>query len=123
MYQLPEGFKEYSRDGDSVTFIRPGHTVSEPRLLIINRKTPVANGNGFSIPQYRVRTVDGHVDSDGKPVRDRSAVDIYIRKPVDASLEPIQTSLAAIATMLADVDFQDDALVDYMFPKEGDTPA
>lgn len=123
MFQLPDGYFEYEKNSDSATYIRPGHTVSEPSLLIINRKTPVANGNGFSIPVYRLRLIDGHLDGDGKPVKERSSVEILIKQPVNASLTRIQAALDFASSMLADEDFQDDALVDYMYPKEGNEPS
>lgn len=119
MHQLPVGWSEYGRDGNnSVTFLRPGHTVQAPRLAIFNRKPPVANGNGFSVPTYRVRLIDGHVDADGAALRERSILDLTIRQPVDAAAAPITASVAALATMLSDVEFVDDAITDYMFPRE-----
>lgn len=116
---LPVGWSEYGRDGNnSVTFLRPGHTVTEPRLLIINRKTPVVSGTSFSVPTYRVRMIDGHVDGDGNPLRERTILDLTIRHPVNASTATASTSIAALATMLADAEFVDDALTDFMFPRE-----
>lgn len=122
MHQLPVGWSEYGRDGNnSVTFLRPGHTVQAPRLAIFNRKPPVANGNGFSVPTYRVRLIDGHLDADGVAMRERSILDLTIRQPVDASATAITTSLSALAAMLSDAAFVDDATVDYMFPREAPT--
>lgn len=120
MYTLPIDWSEFGRNGsDSVTFLRPGHTVKEPRLMIVDRKAPSVTGQGgFSVPTYRVRFIDGHVDVDGVPVKERSIVEINIRQPVNASNTAITASLAAAATMLGNVEFVNDATVDFMFPRE-----
>lgn len=119
MYQLPTGWSEFGRDGkDSVTFLRPGHTVQAPRLMIINRKPPVANGSGFSVPTYRVRLIDGHQDVDGVSLKERSILELTIRNPIDASPAVIGASITQLAAMLGSADFVDDATVDYMFPRE-----
>lgn len=120
MSTLPVGWLEYGRNGsDSVTFVRPGHTVEAPRLAIFDRKQPVANGgNGFSVPQYRIRLMDGHVDVDGVPVKERSIVEVTIRHPVGASDTAIEASIAAAAALLADVEVVTNATDDLMFPRE-----
>lgn len=119
MKTLPVGWSEFGRNGsDSVTFTRPGHTVTAPRLAIFDRKLPVSNGNGFSVPSYRVRLIDGHLDIDGNPLKERSIVEVTVRQPVGASATPITTSIADVAAILADAAFVDDATVDYMFPRE-----
>lgn len=119
MHTLPVGWSEFGRDGsDSVTFLRPGHTVAEPCLAIFNRKTPVANGSGFSVPSYRIRLIDGHVDGEGAPIKERTILDLTIRHPVNASAVKASASIAALATMLADAELVDDATTDYMFPRE-----
>lgn len=119
MHILPVGWSEYGRNGpNSVTFLRPGHTVQEPRLAIVDRKPAVANGNGFSVPSYRVRLIDGHLDADGAPLKERSIVDLTIRQPVNATTAPITASIAALATMVGGAEFVNDATVDLMFPRE-----
>lgn len=119
MSQLPTGWLEYGRNGsDSVTFVRPGHTVEAPRLAIFDRKQPVANGNGFSIPQYRIRLIDGHLDADGLPLKERSIVEVVIRHPLSATDTSVETSIAAVAALLADTQVVGNATDDLMFPRE-----
>lgn len=115
----PTGYKEFSRNGsDSVTFIRSGHTTSAPRLAIFDRKVPVANGNGFSVPQYRFRLIDGHVDAEGVPLKERSIIEVIVRHPVGIDATSITTALADASAIVGDAEFVNDALVDLMFPKE-----
>lgn len=117
---LPSGWVEFGSNGDnSVTFLRPGHTVTEPRLAIFSRKPAVAQANGnFSVPEYRVRLFDGHVDTDGLPKKDKAIVEVVIRLPVGDDATPTETSLAALAAMLADAAFVTNATVDLMWPRE-----
>lgn len=117
---LPDGTFEYGRNGlNSITFVRPGHTTTAPRLLIINRVEAQQNGGGeFSLPTYRVRFIDGHVDAEGNPKAARSHVELVVRQPVDSVDDPIKTSLGYLKDLLADPDFVDDATADLMFPEE-----
>lgn len=119
MYTLPAGWYIYSQTADSVTVARPGHTVSAPRLVIFDRKVPTLNPQGtFSVPTYRVRFIDGHVDGDGIPLREKSLVELTVRNPLPAGVVAVTASLAAMATLVAAAEFVDDAVNDQMFPRE-----
>lgn len=118
MHQLATGWKIFSQTADSVTVARPGHTVSEPRLAIFDRKVPVSGPNGFSVPTYRVRLIDGHVDVDGAPIKEKSLVEVVVRNPLSADATAVTASIAAVAAMLANPEFVNDAVVDQMMPRE-----
>lgn len=118
MHTLPIGWYIFSQTADSVTVARPGHTVSEPRLAIFDRKVPVQGPNGFSVPTYRVRLIDGHVDAEGAPIKEKSLVEVTIRNPLSVNGTSVTASIAAVATMLADAEFVNDAVVDQMMPRE-----
>lgn len=120
MYHLEDGTFAYGSNGpNSRTYVRPGHTAQAPRLLIVDRQEATSNGNGsFSIPRYRVRFIDGHLDSENAPLAERSHVEIVIRQPTNATLTAITESIRYAAAMLGDEDFVNDATVDLMFPRE-----
>lgn len=120
MNQLPTGWKEFSRSGsDSITFIRPGHTAAAPRLAIFDRKVPTpVSGNTAPVGQYRLRLIDGHVDSEGVPLSQRSIVEINIRQPSGFATTAVGESITAAVAILGGAEFVDDATVDYMFPRE-----
>lgn len=118
MHQLPSGWKIFSQTENSLTAVLPGHTVAAPRIAIFDRRVATQNGNGFSVPTYRVRLISGDLDPENMPIRERVLVDCTIRVPVNANSSLATASLAALAGMLADPEFVDDATVDQMFPRE-----
>lgn len=115
----PIAWAQYAANGDSVTFVRAGHTVTKPSLALFTRKAPIPNGQGgYSVPTYNVRFINGHVDANGVPLKERSIVEINVRHPVGASATDITAAIAEAATMLADAEFVNDATSDLMFPRE-----
>lgn len=84
---VPSTWKFHSSqsNGNSVTFTRPGHTVQQPRLAIISRVVPVydTKRQDWSVPQYRVRILDGIMDADGNPDPTKTLADVTFRCSLD----------------------------------------
>lgn len=88
-FNVPATWSFYgsSADGNSITFVRVGNTVAEPRLMVINRTPPVFNARAgtWSVPTYRVRVIDGVLDADGKPDPTRTLSDCTFRSSVGSN--------------------------------------
>lgn len=117
MFNVPSDWTFYSANGDSMTFQMSGHTVSAPRVVIFKRKTPTLGRNGeFSLSSYEVKGTIGHLDADGKPMRQRSHVTVSIDAPVGADRSVVKTLLSSLGGQLQDASFQDAALDSLLFP-------
>lgn len=116
-YVVPVDWKFNGSQADQTTFTLPGHTVAQPRLAIFDRKVPSFNGNGSKVPSYRVRVVRGVVDAEGHALPTRVTADITIRWPLEAAPADVKSDMAAIAAVLADVDFQGDVVDEQLLPR------
>ena len=68
---LPAGWQFFgsANNGNSVTFVLPGHTAETPRLAIFKRVIPTYNNGVWSKPSYTAKVSFGLLDADGAPVR------------------------------------------------------
>lgn len=73
MYTVPATWKFHgsSNNGNTVQFVRPGHTAAAPRLAIFKRTIPTYQNGRWSRPSYDVKIVSGVLDTDGNPVAQR----------------------------------------------------
>lgn len=70
MLTLPAGYTFFgaSNNGNTVTFIKTGHTVQKPLTLVMKRTIPTFQNGVWSKPSFDVKVVRGLQDSDGKPL-------------------------------------------------------
>lgn len=120
-FNVPATWRFYgaSSDGSQVTYTRPGHTVQEPRLAIIDRKTAVfdANRQKWSVPEYRVRVIDGVLDKDGNPDPTRTLADLTCRSSLSSNGGARGDEVTADLLLIIDqVDFSEAAFVSQGFP-------
>lgn len=108
-----------SSDGSSVTYTRPGHTVKEPRLALVDRKTASfdANRQKWSVPEYRVRVFDGVLDKDGNPDPTRTLVDLTCRSSLSSGGDSRGDEVMADLLLIIDqADFAAAAFTSLEFP-------
>lgn len=97
MAAMTTALKEFSSNGDSITYGLTGHDPGNPRLLIQKRRVPsgkqVVQSNDFSI-------IFGAVDSDGIVLPERVALSVGGRVPITAAGD---TELDAAIVILRDL--------------------
>lgn len=54
-----------SNNGNTVSFVKTGHTVQKPLMLVVKRTIPTFQNGAFSKPSFDVKVVRGLVDSVG----------------------------------------------------------
>lgn len=93
---------------DSVSYQLPGHTVSEPHFMIIDRKVPTTRS---TTAEYRIRIYQGFLDAEGTRVPERSVLELTCRRPVSGVgvIDAVKGNITRLAGMLSDA-----ALVDQM---------
>lgn len=77
-FTVPSTWAVYKDEGDQVTYTRPGHSVQQPRLAMVNRTVAsfdIKRGL-WSTPKYRVRVFDGVLDAKGNPDPTRTYFDL-----------------------------------------------
>lgn len=109
--------KFFSDREDQTTFTLTGHTVKKPRLAIFDRKVPVVNGNGTSVPWYRIRIIEGVEDADGNVIPTRITCDLTIRWPLEAAPADVIADIAKLASLVSDVDLQSDIADEQLLPR------
>lgn len=120
-FTVPATWRFYgaSSDGSQVTFTRPGHTVQEPRLAIVDRKIGVFDSNRqrWSTPEYRVRVVDGVLDADGNPDPTRTIADLTCRSSLASNGGARGDEVVADLLLIIDqTDFASAAYIGQVFP-------
>nr|URG16489.1 MAG: coat protein [Leviviridae sp.] len=117
MTTVPSTYQNYGSENGNRQFLMPGHSVSAPRVLSVRRKNPTLNGNGeFSLPLYELKFTVGHVDSEGKPLKQRSHITLTVQHPVGADQTAVNTAIDDLVTVISQASFKDDAMVDLMYP-------
>lgn len=109
--------KLFSSKEDQTTFTLTGHTVKRPYLAIFDRKVPVVNGNGTSVPWYRIRIIRGVLDSAGDPIQTRVTCDVTIRWPLEALSADAIADIAKLGSLLSNVDLQSDIVDEQLLPR------
>lgn len=120
-FQVPATWRLFgaSSDGSQQTYTRPGHTVQEPRLAIIDRTVAVFDGNRgkWSVPTYRVRVADGVLDADGNPDPTRTLLDMTCRSSLSSNGAARGDEVTADLLLIVDqTDFANAAFVTQEFP-------
>lgn len=116
MHNLPVGWVLFRNEGDKATYLRPGHTVTTPRLAIFSRSEASFTATASSNTLYSVRLINGNVDADGKPIPARSIVEVTVRTPIGIDQSVLDALIADAVTVVSNTEFAQDATVDLMFP-------
>lgn len=117
---LPASFTLFgvSNNGNTVTYLRPGHTTRTPRLAIFKRTVPVYLNGRWSNPSYDVKIVAGVLDADGAPVPVKIQIGTDgIRWPmvgVDVN-STFNTAMADFAAIMSVADM-DETILAQVFP-------
>lgn len=115
-YIVPVTWKLFSRTENAVTYIRPGHTVKEPRLAIFDRVVPVSSGKGSRSAQTRVRIIAGEVDSLGNPISSRVIAEAIVKHLPTSNVALAISCAADLALVIGNADFQQDVVVEQLLP-------
>lgn len=115
-FVAPAGWKLFSKEKDSTTFILPGHTVKASRLAIFARVTPVSSGKGSTVPSCRIRFLEASVNTDGTVSPTKMSVDTTVRYPIEADPVKVTALLALAGAALSNVDLQQDLVVEQLLP-------
>lgn len=92
---------DYSQQGNTKTLTAPGHTVSEPRLVIQKRKV-AANGTG--VAETTVKVVYGTSDANG-PLASRVSFETSVRYPVNGDPADTTAALALFREIVGSDEF------------------
>lgn len=117
---LPASFTLFgvSNNGNTITYLRAGHTTRTPRLAIFKRTVPVYLNGRWSNPSYDVKIVSGVLDADGAPVPVKIQIGTDgIRWPmvgVDVN-STFASALADFAAIMSEVGM-DQTILSQVFP-------
>lgn len=107
---IPANYSFYgsSNNGNTVTYVKTGHSVQKPLMLVIKRTIPSFNNGVFSKPSFDVKVVRGLQDADGKPLATRLQVGTDgIRWDVNGAnlAAEINDAVADFAAVVGDAGF------------------
>ena len=116
-YVIPIDWKFYgSNNGNQKMFQLPGHTVTAPRLAIFERKVPVLVDGVTTNPSYRIRVVEGELDSLGLPLPSRTTIDVNVKFDFRASATKVDADVAVLGVLFSSPDFRQDMIVEQRLP-------
>lgn len=101
MPQIETTLIDYSQQGNTKTLTAPGHTVSEPRLVIQKRKV-AANGTG--VAETTIKVVYGTSDTNG-PLASRVSFETSVRYPVNGDTADTASALALFREIVGSDEF------------------
>lgn len=101
MPQIETTLIDYSQQGNTKTLTVPGHTVSEPRLVIQKRKV-AANGTG--VAETTIKVVYGTSDTNG-PLASRVSFETSVRYPVNGDAADTASALALFREIVGSDEF------------------
>lgn len=86
---------------DSVSYQLPGHSVTTPHYMIIDRKVPHARS---TTAEYRIRIIQGFLNAEGQRVNERAVLEMTCRRPITgvAVVDSVKGNIARLASMLGD---------------------
>lgn len=116
--QLPVGSKLYDRQPGKVVFALSGHTSALPRLCIITRKGPRANGRST----YSVRVVHGVSSGDDRP-SENLLVDFTMENTAFNNTGAVSAAVNVIQNMMATTNFDDYVGISLNLPGESNIAA
>lgn len=92
---------DYSQQGNTKTLTAPGHTVSEPRLVIQKRKVAT---NGTGVAETAIKVVYGTSDANG-PLASRVSFETSVRYPVNGNTADTTAALALFREIVGSDEF------------------
>jgi len=116
-YTVPVDWKFDGDSKDSSTYLLPGHTSAEPRWAIFDRKVPSNTPGGTTVPWSRIRFFRGVLDSDGNLIQSRVTNEYQVKWPTIADSADVIADMALMATLIGDVDLQNDLIVEQILPR------
>lgn len=109
-WETPNDWQAYGVSTDQTVFALPGHTPQNPKLALFDRKSPQVTAGGVSIPQFRVRIINGVSDSEGMPLLTRITADVTFRWPNSADLTAVKAAVGLLGSVLSDSGFRESAI-------------
>jgi hypothetical protein len=91
MAAMTTALTEFSDNGDSRTYTYSGHSASNPRLVIQQRKVPVGNQ---VMAEASLRVISGTEDADGLPLTQRVVFSGSCRYPITGDYADVTAALA-----------------------------
>jgi len=111
--QLPVGSKLYDRQPGKVVFSLTGHTAALPRLCIVTRKGPRANGKST----YTIRVVWGVSSGDDRP-SENLIIDFSMGNTSFNNTGAVTAAINIIQNMMATTNFDDYVGISLNLPGE-----
>lgn len=102
MAGMTTALTEFANNGNSRTSTYPGHTASEPRLVIERRK--VATG-ATSVLENTIQVLSSTEDSAGEILSSKVLFEAKVRRPVNGITADVTAALAIFRDVVAGDEF------------------
>lgn len=103
--------KEFSQNGNSVTYMTASHALDKVELVLLSRRVPAGNQ---TVARSSVTVLQGTVDDNGLPMASKISLGVTIAIPLGGQSADVSSALTILRDYVASDDFQ--ALIDNQSP-------